>query len=219
MLSRYSNKRLRLTTEDGEVFTGVGEAYPSGYGLHVFDRAEESLLIGGVHIFQSDIRKIEILSDAEALPAAPGQYDQLMGDLLEGPYWIMDVLPEQVPADAGGQYFAVERYYLQPERLRVLRRKYAEILLRLNCYYDMAVSFDSCESWEIDPDPESFAEKVSALTGNAFLRAVFASRGTMIDYEPCDTYMTVYDPKGAFLDILQKLTAAEGLFLWQPPEE
>ena len=219
MLSRYSDKRIRLVTKDGEVFTGVGEVFPSGYGLHVFDRAEESILIDGVHIFLTDIRKIELLSETEARSVSPRQYDTLMGNLLEGPYWIADVLPEQVPKDAGGQYFAVERYYLQPARLQELRRKYAEILLRLNCYYDMAVSFDSCETWEIDPDPESFAEKVSALAGNAFLRAVFASQGTMIDYEPCDTYMTVYDPKGSFLDILRQLTEAAGLFLWQPPEE
>ena len=40
----------------------------------------------------------------------------------------------------------------------------------------------------------------------------------MIDIEPLDTYMTVYDPDSPFLDRLRKLTAAEGLFLWQPPE-
>ena len=29
--------------------------------------------------------------------------------LLEAPYWVIDVLPEQIPADADGQYFAVEK--------------------------------------------------------------------------------------------------------------
>ena len=69
----------------------------------------------------------------------------------------MDILPEQVPADAAGQYFAVERCFLRPERIFPLRRKYAELLLRLNCYADMAVSFNSCASWETNPDPETFA--------------------------------------------------------------
>ena len=147
ILSRFEKKRIEITTVDGAVFTGVAEVYPSGYGLHVFDRAEESILIDDIHIFKSDIRSIKILSEREDSVIPAGQYDDLMGDLLEGPYWIVDILPEQVSEDAPGQYFKVERYYLQPERIRVLRRKFAEILLRLNCYFDMAVSFDSCESW------------------------------------------------------------------------
>ena len=51
----------------------------------------------------------------------------MMGALLEGPYWIVDILPEQVGADAAGQYFAEERYFLQRSRIVPLRRKYAEI--------------------------------------------------------------------------------------------
>ena len=141
-----------------------------------------------------------------------------MGDLLEGPYWIADILPEQVPETAGGQYFAVERFFLQPERLAPLRRRFASILLRLNCYFDMAVSFDSCVSWEANPDPERFGARLTALSGNDFLRAVFAEQNAMIDIEHDDTYMTVYDPDDRLLDKLRKLAAAEGLFLWRPPE-
>lgn len=217
MLSRFDKKRVKITTEDGEQFTGIAEVFPSGYGLHVFDRAEESILIGGVHIFHSDIQKIEVLSEEGPPVARPGQFEGLMGDLLEGPYWIVDILPEQVPADAGGQYYSVERYYLRPERIRALRRKYAEILLRLNCYYDMAVSFDSCENWEENPNPEAFAARLAGLSGNSFLRAVFAARRAMIDIEPDDTYMTVYDPDARLLDKLRMLTAGEGLHLWAPP--
>ena len=143
----------------------------------------------------------------------------MMGELLEGPYWIVDILPEQVPAEAAGQYFAVERYFLQPERIVPLRRKYAELLLRLNCYDDMAVSFDACASWETNPDPESFAERVAGLSGNEFLRAMFAELNTMIDYDHNDTYLTVYDPDSALIKKIRALAAAEGLFLWQPPQE
>lgn len=60
----------------------------------------------------------------------------------------MDILPERVPEHAGGQYFSVERYFRQPARLAALYRKFAELLLRLNCYADMAVSFDAGEHWE-----------------------------------------------------------------------
>ena len=219
MLSRYEHKKIRITTEDGSVFTGIAETFPSGYGLHEFGRAEESVRIRNVFIFRSDIRRIEELSAPASQNIPPRAFDDLMGELLEGPYRIADILPERVPADAPGQYFSVERFFLQPERLGTLRRKFAEILLRLNCYYDMAVSFDSCESWEKNPDPESFMDRVIRFSGNEFLRAVFADQRAMIDIEPDDTYMTVYDPRCALTDKLQKLAASEGLFVWDPEDE
>ena len=219
MLNRYQNKKIKIITVDGEEFTGIADVFPSGYGLQEYDRAEEGIQLDDVIIFKSDIRTIEELSVAASDNADPRRYDELMGELLEGPYVIVDILPEQVPADAGGQYFAVERYYLQPERIRALRRKYAEILLRLNCYYDMAVSFDSCASWETNPDPEAFAERVVGLAGNDFLRAVFAEQNAMIDCEPEETYLTVYDPNAALRPKLSALAAAEGFFVWTPPQE
>ena len=82
----------------------------------------------------------------------------------------------------------------------------------------MAVSFDSCESWERNPDPESFAARLEALSGNRFLRVLFESRRVMIDIEPDGTEMTVYDPGAALRDRLTKLAQAEGLFVWCPPE-
>ena len=219
MLSRYQDKEVRITTENGAEFTGIAEVFPSGYGLHEFDREEEGIQLDDMILFKSDIRSVEELSKTTSDAADPRRYDARMGELLEGPYWIVDILPEQVSANAAGQYFAVERYFLQPERIVPLRRKYAEILLRLNCYYDMAVSFDSCMSWEINPAPEDFTERVAGLAGNDFLRAVFAQQNAMIDYDHNDTYLTVYDPDAALLDKLKALAAAEGVFVWSPPQK
>ena len=80
----------------------------------------------------------------------------MIDDYFERPYWIVDILPFQVPADSPGQYFAVEEYYLQKPRWQTLRRKYLEILLKLNCYYDMEVTADPGGDGDpvgdIDPD-------------------------------------------------------------------
>ena len=48
--------------------------------------------------------------------------------LLHKPYWVIDILPEQVPEGSSGQYFAVERCWLQPGQNAALRRKYAHPL-------------------------------------------------------------------------------------------
>ena len=217
MLSRFEGREIRVTAEDGTVFTGTAEVFPSGCGLHEFGREEECLRLGDVILFRSDIRRIEDLTKPAPGSGDPRRFDELMGALLEGPYWIVDILPEQVGTDAGGQYFAVERYFLQRSRIAPLRRKFAEILLRLNCYCDMAVSFDACASWETNPDPEAFADRTENLSGNDFLRAVFPGQNAMIDYDRNDTYLTVYDPDAALLDKVRALAAAEGLFVWTPP--
>lgn len=39
-------------------------------------------------------------------------------ELLEKPYWIIDILPKQVPKDSPGQYFAVEDFFLKKSFLR-----------------------------------------------------------------------------------------------------
>ena len=41
---------------------------------------------------------------------------------------------------------------------------------------------------------------------------------TMVVLNLDDTYMTVYDPTERVLELLQKLTSAEGLFIWNPQQ-
>ena len=64
--------------------------------------------------------------------------------LLEKPYWLIDILPKQVPAGSAVQYFKAERYFLT--WLDEISWKFARILIRLNCYYDLQVSTDG-ETW------------------------------------------------------------------------
>ncbi len=51
-----------------------------------------------------------------------------------------------------------------------------------------------------------------ADAGNSFLRAVFEEQRAMIDIEPDNTYMTVFDPDSRLPDQLRALAAAKGLF-------
>ena len=77
------------------------------------------------------------------------EYDRIIEHLIDGPYWVADILPKRVPAGKPDRYFDVEKYFLQKDRIREIYRRYAEILIRLNCYYSMAVSFDCGESLDV----------------------------------------------------------------------
>lgn len=141
--------------------------------------------------------------------------NQLVEALLKEPYCIIDILPKQVPSESAGQYFAVEQFFLAPERLREIRRKQTELLLKLNCYYDMRASFDAGETWSMNPDPEWLALELASLSNGKAVRILFPEQETMIDLDGCDTYMTVYHPSDEMRDLLGRIAGAEGLFLWE----
>ena len=172
--------------------------------------------------------------------------DQLEG-LLEKPYWVVDILPEQVPAGSPGQYFAVDDYFLKTPQLAVLHRKFAEILLKLNCYFDVSAGRIVDDEWTCGPgingvssDPdadikdgspgpdtepdvwvrnpalEKLADACCSEDGIWTLYFYFEAEDTLIGINCDDTYMTVYQPTDRLLDLIRKLAAAEGLFVWQP---
>ena len=59
-------------------------------------------------------------------------------ELLQSPYWIIDILPSQVPKDSPGQYFAVEKVFLQGDRIEEIKQKHIDLIWKLNCYRDIS---------------------------------------------------------------------------------
>ena len=129
-------------------------------------------------------------------------------ELLERPYWVVDILPQQVPAGGPGQYFAVEELFRREPRRSELLRKRADLLLKLNCYRDLCVDGEVT-----NPAPGELA--VAAETRYLTILVDDA----LIVSDPEDTYFTVYNPDADLLELLRALAAAEGLFVWQPPRE
>ena len=84
-LFKYEDKLVRVTDINGYEFTGVAETFPSGYGLHEFNREEECIEIGDYVIFESDIEKVEFLPTLEEAKAAipPGRYRHFKGNEYE----------------------------------------------------------------------------------------------------------------------------------------
>ena len=128
-------------------------------------------------------------------------------ELLETPYWIIDILPKQVPMDSPGQYFAVEEYYLSKKQIAEVKNRHIGLVLKLNCYRDLSLD----EETEINPPPGRIAEEMRKrhlciLTGDS-----------MILSEPDDLSMTLYHPDEELLELVRVLAAGEGLYVWQPP--
>lgn len=127
-------------------------------------------------------------------------------ELLQSPYWIIDILPKQVPKDSPGQYFAVEDYYLKDDQLSEIKRKHINVILKLNCYRDISID----EEPEINPSPERIAKEMRRrylylLTGRSMILA-----------EPDDTHMTVFNPNPQLLELIRVIASGEGLFVWKP---
>lgn len=213
MLYRYDGKKIRLTTTDGEVFTGEADAYPSGYGLDTFGVEEESICINDTFVFLSQIARIEPPEDPGLTEPELMLYHTMIEEYLDMPFRLVDHLPQSVPDDAEGQLFMVDRYFRSAPQLSVLHRRQARILLRLNCYYDMAVTTDGGETWEKNPDPERLVGMVDKLSGADFVRALFPSADVMIEVCANRTQMTVVCSDEKITELIRQLTAAEGLFL------
>ena len=128
-------------------------------------------------------------------------------ELLQSPYWIIDILPFRVPDDSLGRYFALEPYFLQsPDTAR----KKLGLILKLNCYRDLRYITQT----EISDSPT--AAQLEDWVKNTYLNILVD--GAMIVSDPSDHYMTVYGPEKELLDLLRALAATEGLSVWQPEE-
>lgn len=133
-------------------------------------------------------------------------------DYLEKPYWLIDILPKQVPANSRGQYFKIERYWLQQPQFGSICRKFANLLMKLNCYYEVSVA-DASGAASVGLQPESI-EKM--LTGGDAVYMVMDSENAMFGFNGDDHYMTLYNPSKELLEFVSLLASSEGLFVWKP---
>lgn len=140
-------------------------------------------------------------------------------DYLEKPYWVIDILPKQVPANSRGQYFEIEKYYLEQPQLDIIYKKFTDILLKLNCYENMDFSSDG-ENWNTNPLPQEIkAAMMQCMADKQMLYIDMKPIDVMIIVSGDDTNMTVYHPTTEILELLGSIVASEGLFLWKPDQE
>ena len=134
-------------------------------------------------------------------------------DLLTKSYWIVDILPKQVPDDAGGQYFTIEKFFLSPPHVDAIYQKFANVLLKLNCYVDLAVFKVEDESWVENPAPDDLERLVLERRP---LFAVLKQSQAMLSITGDAHNMTVYGPNDDTLALISVIASSEGLYLWKP---
>ena len=140
----------------------------------------------------------------------------IIENLLSKPYWLIDVLPKQVPAESAGQYFKVERYFLS--WLDEIGRKFARVLIRLNCYYDLQVGTDG-ETWILNESPEVLARRFEeSAASHTPLSILIGSDDALITFSGDDHYMTLYNLDEELLELVRQCAQAEGLFVWGPKQ-
>ena len=127
-------------------------------------------------------------------------------ELLQCPYWIIDILPSQVPEDSPGQYFSVEKYFLQGNRREEIKQKHINLVLKLNCYRDISIADEPVTN----PLPKHVAEEMK----KRYLYIM--TDESMILSEPDDTHLTVFNPDSQLLELIRQLASGEGLFVWKP---
>ena len=136
-------------------------------------------------------------------------------EYLNKPYWVIDILPKQVPADGGGQYFRIEKYFLEHPQIDEIYRKFIHILLKLNYYEDIEVSHDGVE-WITNPAPHELeAALLGSMADKQMFYIILKSADVLITVSGDDTYMTVYNPTEEVLELIGSLAGSEGLFLWR----
>ena len=128
-------------------------------------------------------------------------------ELFQTPYWIIDILPEQVPPDSPGQFFAVEKFFLKENQLAEIKRKHLNVLLKLNCYYDISIDPET----ESNPSPERIGEEIRKR------HLLVLIDDALILSEPDDTHMTIFNPDEKLLTLVKTIAAGEGLYVWKPP--
>ena len=142
-------------------------------------------------------------------------YNEIVERLLMLPYWVVDFLPMQVPQDGKGQFFAVEKYYLQEPQHGLLCRQFADVLLKLNCYHDLTVNCGG-DDWVKNPEPATLAAWLNEALQHGHLCALVNDGQSLITASGGDLCLTLYNPSPDLLPLVRQLASAAGLHLWQP---
>lgn len=139
-------------------------------------------------------------------------------EMLTKPYWVVDVLPEQVPETSDGQYFKIAQYLLINPQKNEIYQKFAHVIIKLNCYHLITVG-NPDRGWKRNPHPQSLARQLTECASGLYPLFVMVPESDAMLYLSGDEhYITCYNLNPELQRLLGILAQSEGLFLWQPEQ-
>ena len=161
-----------------------------------------------------DVSATEALADTpQAQPSLVTPDVSTIDELLDKPAWVIDLLPHRVPADAEGQFFSVERLLLSGARGAELRRRFATVLLMLNCDYYLVVYRGENEQGKANPRPEKLEKWV--VRNHEHLCVALPSEDALVVVPTHSSHMALHNPSPQLLEEVRAIASACGLFVWQ----
>ena len=136
---------------------------------------------------------------------------QIVDRLLDTPCYIIDFLPQQVPKACGGQFFAVEDYWLKHRGRYELRDRFVCIILKAMCYYPVSVYWGD---WIEQPTPEQVVEIIDTIMENhsGDMNMVFTSKDALIQFGGDCLNMSIYNPDEEMRNLFERIATSEGMF-------
>ena len=126
-------------------------------------------------------------------------------DYLQGPYWVIDVLPKQVSKESRGQFFAVEDYFLHDDRLAAIKEKHINIVLKLNCYYPVSLNQEDVVNPPVAHLVEEMRRRdVLIMVGDALISSSWD-----------EMHLALYHADEELLELVRSIAFSEGMFVWE----
>ena len=136
---------------------------------------------------------------------------EIIDALLNKPCYIMDFLPERVERDCGGQFFDVEDYLLNSDRHTGLKDRFVAVILKLMCYYHVAVWRNG---WIDRPAPKMIEDAADEMMDNrsGTLNVLLVEEDALLVFDWDCLWLSVYNPPERVQFIMEKIAFSEGLF-------
>ena len=138
--------------------------------------------------------------------------------LLEDDYWIIDILPSQIPIEKQAEYRALTDEYFESGKVAQLHRRYADILTMINSRFKTAMLCMPEDEWTISPDDVAVKDAVIHHTERGCVDLLLPEEETLISLQAEDLYITVYHPTEKLLSLLRQAVSESGFYIWQTPQ-
>lgn len=141
--------------------------------------------------------------------------------LFDEPCWVVDDMPETVPADHAAQWLAYERHRLERPRIDAHLLRFAELIAKLGCYRTLLATADEGGSWERDPGPARLEELALGCASDqgprTRLLVAIEPEDALIVVDGDCLHLCVHNPSEGLLELIERTATAMGLFVRRSP--